>query len=278
MPPMMVWPVSSSVWPGRSGPPRPATARALPSLSWASLVLGSTATWMTGLREVERLEDDRVLLVAERVAGGVSFMPTTATMSPVKATSRSSWLLACIWRMRPTRSLRSLVVLSTRGALLERARVDAEVGELAHVRVGHDLEGQAGEGLVVVGGLALELLVALGVDARWPGGTSSGLGQEVHDGVEHGLDALVLERRAAQHGDDRGRRWCRRGWRRCSSSAVISSSPRYFSMMSSSWLATTSSSFVAPLVGLRRPARPGCRRRRSARRAWRPRPRRGPSC
>ena len=41
----------------------------------------------------------------------VSFSPTTATMSPVKMASLSSRWLACICRIRPTRSLRSLVEL-----------------------------------------------------------------------------------------------------------------------------------------------------------------------
>ena len=42
-------------------------------------------------------------------------------------------------------------------AHLHHARVDAHKGEGAHKGVGHDLEGQAGEGLLV-GGLAGDLL------------------------------------------------------------------------------------------------------------------------
>ena len=41
----------------------------------------------------------------------VFFMPTTAMMSPAKMASLSSRWLACIWRMRPTRSFLSLVEL-----------------------------------------------------------------------------------------------------------------------------------------------------------------------
>jgi len=85
-------------------------------------------------------------------------------------------------------------------ALVEVAAVDAEVHELADVRVGHDLEGERGEGLTVVG-LAVEFFLAFGIDAdrwrkvhrRW---------QEVDDGVEQRLDALVLERRAVEDGHD----------------------------------------------------------------------------
>ena len=41
----------------------------------------------------------------------VCLRPTAATMSPAKTASLSSRWLACIWRMRPIRSLRSLVEL-----------------------------------------------------------------------------------------------------------------------------------------------------------------------
>ena len=46
------------------------------------------------------------------------------------------------------------------GARLEAARVDAEVGELADVGVGRDLEGERGERLGVVG-VALHLALLL---------------------------------------------------------------------------------------------------------------------
>src|SRR5690606_33235451 len=85
-------------------------------------------------------------------------------------------------------------------ALLEDPRVDAEVGELADVGVGHDLEGEAAERLVV-GRLALELLVALHVHALDRRQVPRA-GQEVHDGVEERLHALVLEGGAVQDRDD----------------------------------------------------------------------------
>ena len=43
----------------------------------------------------------------------VSFRPMAATMSPAKTTSMSSRWLACIWRMRPTRSFLPCVALRT---------------------------------------------------------------------------------------------------------------------------------------------------------------------
>jgi hypothetical protein len=44
--------------------------RAMPIFSWSALVFGSTATSMTGVRELHPLEDDRRVGRAERVAGG----------------------------------------------------------------------------------------------------------------------------------------------------------------------------------------------------------------
>jgi hypothetical protein len=85
-------------------------------------------------------------------------------------------------------------------ALLERARVHPEVRELAHVRVGHDLEGQGGERLGV-GRLALDLLVALHGDAGDRGQVDRA-GQVVDDGVEQRLHALVLEGGAVEDRDD----------------------------------------------------------------------------
>ena len=84
---------------------------------------------------------------------------------------------------------------------LELARVDAEVGQLADERVGHDLEGERGERLGVVGvaGGRAVLLAAHGLEAldRRHVERARQVGEH---GVEQRLDALVLERGAAQHG------------------------------------------------------------------------------
>ena len=79
-------------------------------------------------------------------------------------------------------------------ALADLARVDPEVGELAE-RVGDDLERQRRERLVVRA--AVDVLVAAHVGAVG-GRDVERRRQEVDDGVEHRLHALVLERRAAQ--------------------------------------------------------------------------------
>ncbi len=103
-----------------------------------------------GLGELERLEDDRVVGVAQGVAGGgllethrghdvagedgVLVLPVVG----VHLQDAPDPLLAVLGRVEDGRPLG------------QGARVDPEVGELAHVGVGHDLEGQGGEGLGVV--------------------------------------------------------------------------------------------------------------------------------
>ena len=93
-------------------------------------------------------------------------------------------------------------------AFLELARVDAEIGELADVGVGHDLEGEGREGSAVAGfalGLnVLRLALASGDDA----GDRRHLerrGQQFDDRVEQRLHALVLEGGAAEDGGQLGR-------------------------------------------------------------------------
>ena len=87
--------------------------RAAASLSWSCAVFGSIATEMTGSGNV----------IVSRTMGEsgshsvspvkVCFSPTAATMSPENTASMSSRWFACIWRMRPMRSLRSRVAFCT---------------------------------------------------------------------------------------------------------------------------------------------------------------------
>ena len=125
------------------------------------------------LGELERLEQDRVVRVAQGVAGGGLLEAhrghdvagedgvVVLAVVGVHLQDAADPLLAA-----------SLVELTTVDALGQGARVDPQVGELADVGVGHDLEGQGGEGLGVVG-LALDGL-ALGGRSRWPGGRRGG--------------------------------------------------------------------------------------------------------
>ena len=111
MPEMMVWPVSWSVWTWNVGSSSASLARPTDILSCSALVLGSTATEMTG---VANSMDSRMIgcFSSQRVSPVVVFLrPTQATMSPAEQASRSTRSLAFISRMRPRRSRLSLTEL-----------------------------------------------------------------------------------------------------------------------------------------------------------------------
>ena len=96
MPPMMVWPVSSSERTWKVGSSSARRWIAMPSLSWSPLVLGSMAMWMTGAGKVMD-SSTTGLAASHRVSPVVvSFRPITATMSPAPTESISSRLFACI--------------------------------------------------------------------------------------------------------------------------------------------------------------------------------------
>ena len=148
------------------------------------------------LGEDHPLEDDRVAAIAQRVAGGGVLEAQTG--DDVAGHGHVEVLaLVGVHQQDAAEALAPLLGgVVDLFALVDRARVDAEVGQLAE-RVGDDLERQRGERLVL-GRLAVEdlvLVVRLGALRRRD---VERAGQEVDDGVEHGLDALVLERRAAQ--------------------------------------------------------------------------------
>src|SRR5581483_247671 len=82
---------------------------------------------------------------------------------------------------------------------LELSGVNTNERQLADERVGHDLEGQGGKRLVVVGfardrlsGIRVDTLDRRNVERR---------GQVIRHGIQQRRHALVLEGRAAQHGE-----------------------------------------------------------------------------
>ena len=79
---------------------------------------------------------------------------------------------------------------------VQNAGVDAEEGQLADVRVGHDLERESGERSFVLGFTEGRLFVEVETFNRRNVGRGR---QELHDGVEHALHALVLEGGTAKH-------------------------------------------------------------------------------
>ena len=194
---MIVWPVSSSALTVKVGSSSERRWIAVPSFSWSPLVLGSIATSMTGVREGHRLEHDLVLRVGEGVPGlGVlqahdgddlagADRRDLLTLVGVHLVDLADPLLAAVDRVDHGR------------AGLELAGVDPDVDQLAEVRVGGDLVRQARERLAVAG-LALDLLVLVAHRVTDDRVDVEGRGEVLHDRVEQGLHALVLERRAAQ--------------------------------------------------------------------------------
>ena len=90
----------------------------MPSLSWSPFVFGSIATEMTGSGNVIDSSTIGALSTASVSPVVVCFRPTAAAISPAPISSRSSRWFACIWRMRPMRSVLPFVVLRTRSPAL----------------------------------------------------------------------------------------------------------------------------------------------------------------
>ena len=144
-------------------------------------------------------------------------------------------------------------------ARLEGPRVHAEERELADERVGRDLERERAEGLLVVRGAQdFDVCPRVLADDRRD---VEGRGQEVHDRVEHRLDALVLQSGAGEDRHDlvlegrrggaragsparsapRPRGTCASARRRLSATASTSASRCFFaSAASSAGMSTTS--------------------------------------
>jgi hypothetical protein len=133
---------------------------------------------ITGLLESERVSPVVVCFRPFRDAGAL------LTLVRVHLEDLADPLLAVLGRVQDRRTG------------LEATRVDPDVGQLAEVLVGLDLERQRGERLVRVGVPEhLGLAVQRGAGDRRH---VQRAGQEVDDRIEHRLDALVLERGAEQ--------------------------------------------------------------------------------
>ena len=151
-----------------------------------------------GRREVDGLEGDRVLGVAERVArAGLREAHARHDVAGVRLFER-----LLLVRVHAEETADALLLVD-RGveqlaAELERAGVDAHEGDLAHRLVGHDLEREAAERLVVARLALLRGIVGGDGRARVERGR-----QVVAHAVEELLHALVLERGAAERRGDR---------------------------------------------------------------------------
>ena len=153
MPEITVWPVSSSVRTWKVGSSSPRRPRAMESFSWSTLVFGSIERCTTGSGNVHALEHHRRVGRAQGVArGGLLEADAGGDVARVHLV-----LLLAAVGVHHQDAAHALGAPGDRvqhaAAGAELAGVHAEVGELADVRVGHDLERERREGLVV-GGLA----------------------------------------------------------------------------------------------------------------------------
>ena len=113
MPLITVWPLSWSMETRNDGSSWARRDSANPIFSWSPLVLGSTATSMTGSGNSMR-SSTTGLAGSHKVSPVVtSLRPASATMSPARASLTSSRELACMSSMRPMRSRLSFTVFIT---------------------------------------------------------------------------------------------------------------------------------------------------------------------
>src|SRR5881398_2491060 len=200
IPEMIVCAVSASVWTRNVGSSSDNFCSAMESLSWSALVLGSIAT-DHGLGELHRLEDDRVRCVAQRVTGLRVLEPDRGRDVP-RADLLDLLALVGVHLQQPADAL--LLVLGAVvdvGAGREHTRIDPEERQLPHVGVGHDLEGEGRERLLVRR-LARRVRRVVVRQVPLNGRDVERRRQVVHHGVEQRLDALVLEGRAGEHRHD----------------------------------------------------------------------------
>src|SRR5436190_1642606 len=116
------------------------------------------------LGERHRLEQDRVVPVADRVAGGDAAQSDRGADVAGAHFFDLFALVRVHLQQAPDALGRALGRVEHRGARVDLAGVDAEECQLADERVGHDLEDERGERLVIRG-LALDERLVVGIHA-----------------------------------------------------------------------------------------------------------------
>src|SRR5471032_2647268 len=195
MPLRMVWPLSWSVETRKDGSSWARRTSAMPIFSWSALVLGSMATSMTG-------SGNSIFSRITGLFGSHSVSPVVEYFSPAKATMSPAGFLDVLAAVgvhqQHAADALGLVLHRIQGACArsDHAGIDAHEGDGADKRVVHDLEGETGEGRLVVGGTGD--FITLGIDAH-QGRNVERAGEIVDYGIQQGLNALVLEGGAAHH-------------------------------------------------------------------------------
>ncbi len=155
----------------------------------AGLGLGLDGHADHGLGELHGLQHDGVLLITEGVAGGGVLQAHHS--GDIAGIDRFQVLPVVGVHLQQTAHALALALggIEHGGAGVQRAGIHAEEAQTAHIGVGHDLEGQSGERLVI-GSVTVLLLIGLGVGAD-DGGNIGGGGHIVHNGVQQLLNTLV---------------------------------------------------------------------------------------
>ena len=154
---------------------------------------------MTGVRELHRLEDDGRVFHRHRVAGA-RVLESDCRGDVARQDLLDFFPLVGVHLEQTADALTFVLrgVVDVRAGL-ESPRVNPEEGQLSHEWVGRNLEREAREWLFVI-------RVSLGWLTVWKKSLNRGdvdrRREEVDDSIEHRLDALVLERGAAEHRHD----------------------------------------------------------------------------
>ena len=161
-----------------------------------SLGLGLDSLRDHGFRELHAFEDDRSVKSAERVARRNGLQAHRS--SDVARFDHLDFLTLIGVHLEQTADAFLVVLDGVENGVagVEDAGINAKERELADVRVSHDLEGKRGERSIVARFAGDFLVVQVEARNRRNVGRSR---QELHDGVEHALHALVLEGGAAKH-------------------------------------------------------------------------------
>ena len=165
----------------------------------ARLRLGLDRHANDGIGEFHGLQDDGVLLVAERIAGrGVFQAHRRGDIAGIDLLKVFS--VVGVHQQDAAQALTlSLGGVHDRLAGLQRAGIDTEETQLAHIGVGHDLKGQRREGRLI-GGVADLGLIGLGIDTL-DSRDIQRRGHIIDDRVEQLLYAFVFVGSAAGDGD-----------------------------------------------------------------------------
>src|SRR5579883_576562 len=147
--------------------------------------------------KIDGFEDDLLVFIAKRVAGGDALEAhTSGDIARVHGFDFLA-LIGVHLEQAADAFAGALGRVVDVAAGFEHAGIDADVGDVADKRVGHDFEGQGGERLVIRGTTEFGLVIA-GVNA-FDGRNIEGRREVIHDGIEERLNAFVLEGGAGKH-------------------------------------------------------------------------------